>query len=71
MPESRHTPTPAQLEALSDAHLKVTQAQAAVSEAEAVVAHRRHEYGLASNELSACIADVLYGPRQEGTDADA
>lgn len=67
MSESRPTPTPAQLEALSGAHLKVTRTQAAVSEAEAVLAQRRYEHGLASNELSACIADVLYGPRREGT----
>ncbi|MEU7403827.1 hypothetical protein [Streptomyces sp. NPDC044948] len=67
MPESRHTPTSAQLDALSGAYLKVARAQAAVSEAEAVVAQRRYESGLASNELSACIADVLYGPREEGT----
>jgi hypothetical protein len=60
--DHRHIPDLLELDALADAHLAVTQAAAGLAEAEAVVAERRHEYGLAMNELSKRISQVVYGP---------
>lgn len=68
MHDRRHIPTAQELDALTEAHLAVSQATASLAEAEAVVAQRRYEHSLATNELSQRIADVTYGPRKDGGD---